>query len=354
MASPFTALTEEQYIDAKFRLFDMLDYEIYHPEVERFHRSTAKIKVATAARRTTKSYSAAHDMLLDCLLPDKRLWIVGPNYSLAEKEFRYIHQELVIKRDRIGLPKPKVCQTNARAGQLIIQWDWGTYLEGKSAERPEGLLGEAVDKVLYSESGQLPRVIREKYVEPTLLTKRGSELIATTPEEGAEWVHELFLHGYEKKYPWVESFTWDGKANPTYDWEHYNKMKEYYGDDSPIFREQYMGEWVFYGGRVYPMFDPDTHVIDPFEIPSHWPRIRGIDFGHRDPFVCLWAAVGPQGELYFYREYHSVTGDPTRIHSQHIKGYEKDEPVSYSVADPQAAQLEAFHALRDYFDPSKT
>ncbi len=334
-------IPHDEYVRFKFNLFDQLGYQIFHPEVKRFHMSDAKVKVVAAARRTTKSFSAAHDIMPDCLLPDKRLWIVGPNYGLAEKEFHYIHKALVLDGKKRGIPKPSVA--HVRAGQLYIRWPWGTILEGKSAERPESLLGEAVDKVIYSEAAQLKKSIREKYVEPTLMTKKGKEILPTTPEEGAEWVHNLFISGQEHKHG-VESFEWDGKANPLYDWDHYNRMKEFHGEDSPIFREQYMGKWEFYGGRVYPHFSEDVHVIPPFDIPKEWPKFRGIDFGHRDPFVCLWMAVGPERELYFYREFWRQEG-VTREHAQEIMSWNEKAPqnrperIRCTYADPSAAQL---------------
>ena len=332
-------ISPEVLVQMKMNLFERMGYEIYHPEVRRMHECTSKLKVSVAPRRTTKSYSAAHDVLMDCLLPEKRIWIVGPNYGLAEKEFAVIHKKLVLEREKLNLPKPVVCQTNARAGQLYIKFPWGTIVEGKSADNPNSLLGEAVDVAIYSESGQLPRQIREKYVYPTLNTTGGREIVCTTPEEGAEWVYEQWLLGQEgKDKDIVDSFQWDGHANPLYDWEQFETAKKTYGENHPVFREQFLGEWVFYGGKVYPMFNEEDHVIPPFKIPASWPRIRGLDFGHRDPFVCLWCAVGPQGELYLYREYYKREG-VTREHAQFIKEYSKNENVRHTEADPSAKQL---------------
>ena len=247
----------------KWKLFDLLGYDVKHKEVRRFHDSVAKIKIACAPRRTTKSYSAAKDVIGTILTPNTRTWIVGMSYSLAEKEFRYIHQDLVINRDKIGLPKPTVCLTNPRSGQLYIKWPWGSVLEGKSADRPDGLLGDAVDAVIYSEAATIPRAIRERYVAPTLNTTNGYEIIPTTPAQAAEWVHELWTLGQEGKMPEVESFSWDVTANPAYNMDEFYRARKLYGADSPVFREQYLGEWVFYAGVVYPTFNPDLHVIEP-------------------------------------------------------------------------------------------
>ena len=104
----------------KWKLFDLLGYKVHHGAVRNFHNSTARVKVCSAPRRSTKSYSAAKDALATVLMPNTRTWIVGPSYGLAEKEFRYIHEDLVLRRKEIGLPKPTICLTNARSGQLYI------------------------------------------------------------------------------------------------------------------------------------------------------------------------------------------------------------------------------------------
>ncbi len=322
----------------KWKLFDMLGYEVRHKEVRRFHDSRAKIKIACAPRRTTKSYSAAKDVLGTILTPNTRTWVVGMSYGLAEKEFRYIHHDLVLQRDKIGLPKPQICLTNPRSGQLYIKWPWGSILEGKTGDRPDSLLGDAVDAVIYSEAATMPRAIRERYVAPTLNTTNGYEIIPTTPAQAAEWVHELWALGQEGKSDDVESFSWDVTANPAYNMEEFERAKKLYGADSPVFREQYLGEWVFYAGVVYPTFNPDVHVIEPFDIPASWPRIRGIDFGHRDPFVCLWCAVGPEQELYFYREYYNRDGMPIKHHAQMIKELSGDERIGLTIGDPSSKQ----------------
>ena len=339
---PVTGKPKEYLIPNKnkFELFKLLGYEVTHPTVKAFHESDARVKVAIAPRRGGKSYSSAHDMIPDILVPGTIHWIVGPNYSLAEKEFRVIHEKLVLNRDRLGLPKPRVCNTNVRSGSLYIKWGppWNTIVEGKSADNPDGLLGEAVNTILYSEGAQLGRGIRERYTEPTLSTTKGREIIPTTPSVNAEWVHELYMKGIEG-VKGIDSFQWGVTGNPTYDLEEFEYRKQLLGEDNPAFKEQYLGEWVFYGGAVYPTFREDLHVIEPFNIPASWPRIRCIDFGHRDPFVCLWAAVGPQAELYFYREYYNREGTSIKQHATMIKGYSKDEKIKLTLADPSGKQM---------------
>jgi phage terminase large subunit len=69
------------------------------------------------------------------------------------------------------------------------------------------------------------------------------------------------------------------------------------------------GLWRASEGLVYNTFDPGIHMLDyrsekfPWsEIPKGWRRVRSIDFGFTNPFVCQFWAIDPDGRLYLYRE----------------------------------------------------
>jgi len=78
------------------------------------------------------------------------------------------------------------------------------------------------------------------------------------------------------------------------------------------------GKWVQAEGVVYDDWDRQVHIVDPFEIPDTWRRIRSIDFGYSNPFVCLWVAIDDDCRMYVYREiYH--TKRTVAVHSKQIK-----------------------------------
>jgi len=94
-------------------------------------------------------------------------------------------------------------------------------------------------------------------------------------------------------------------------------------------------------------------VIDPFEIPTSWPRVRGIDWGFVNPFVCLWGALDPDGRLYIYDEYYK-TNTLIRDHAKELykRANYKDEQgriqkrkYLWTIADHDAqdnAELRAY------------
>jgi phage terminase large subunit len=94
------------------------------------------------------------------------------------------------------------------------------------------------------------------------------------------------------------------------------------------------GRWVNAEGAVYE-FDAAAHLIEPFEIPYQWRRLRAVDFGYTNPFVCLWGAVDPDGRLYVYKQLY-MTGRTVRTHSATIKAHSGGEAYEATVADHDA------------------
>jgi len=79
------------------------------------------------------------------------------------------------------------------------------------------------------------------------------------------------------------------------------------------------GDWDTFSGQVFVEWKNDpkhyadkkwTHVIDPFDIPKHWPIWCGLDWGYSRPFSVHWYAIGDEREMYGIRELYGCTGEP--------------------------------------------
>jgi hypothetical protein len=72
----------------------------------------------------------------------------------------------------------------------------------------------------------------------------------------------------------------------------------------PTQRRQLLeGDWEVAEGAAFTEFDRELHIIEPFEIPMHWERIKGIDYGYASESACIWGAVDKEdGTLIIYRE----------------------------------------------------
>lgn len=333
-----------------------MGYAAGHPETTRLLLNwDDRLHVVICPRRASKSYSAMKKALPLILgreaLPDgsgprpTKTWIVGSTYELAEREFRYAWNDIVKVGPTLGWPKPIISRDSSRGGDLQLVTAWGSSVSGKSADKPQSLLGEAVDLVVMAEAATMPADIWHRYLEPTLATTQGYAIFPTTPNAAALWLYEMWNRGIEGGHG-VASYTWPVSGNPTYPLAELERARKYYGEEHPAFREQYLGEWTFYAGVVYGHdFRPERNVRPAFPIPAHWPRIRGIDFGYRDPFVCLWFAVAEdsmelktqRGELLLYREYYQP-GRSMAEHAETIRHLSRDERILMTVGDPSEQQ----------------
>jgi phage terminase large subunit len=95
------------------------------------------------------------------------------------------------------------------------------------------------------------------------------------------------------------------------------------------------GRWVGAEGVVYEDYDPTIHLIDRFPIPPDWRRIRVIDFGYTNPFVCQWWAIDGDGRMYRYREIY-MTGRTVRAHLATIQHESAGEQYEATIADHDA------------------
>lgn len=103
------------------------------------------------------------------------------------------------------------------------------------------------------------------------------------------------------------------------------------------------GKWAGAEGMVYEMWDESVHLVDAFEIPKEWRRMRAIDFGYTNPFVCQWWAEDPDGRLYLYREIYK-TKTLVADHAAEIRRLSKGEAIEFTVADHDAEDRATLHA----------
>lgn len=115
------------------------------------------------------------------------------------------------------------------------------------------------------------------------------------------------------------------------------------------------GDWDTFSGQVFTGWrnNPDgyrnrrdTHVIEPFSVPSSWKIYRGFDFGYSRPFSVGWYAVDHDNRLYRICELYGCTGtpnegvrwEPSEI-ARKIKKVERENPnlngkYITGIADP--------------------
>ena len=102
---------------------------------------------------------------------------------------------------------------------------------------------------------------------------------------------------------------------------------------------RFYGMWHESSGLVLDEWDSKVHVIEPFDIPSHWSRFRAVDHGSKHPAACLWAAMSPAGDLFLYRDYRRTGKVPTQIAKEIIELSGNTRRLIGSYQNPKNDQL---------------
>lgn len=147
-----------------------------------------------------------------------------------------------------------------------------------------------------------------------VLDKNGEIFATMTPLKGMTFVYdEIYLNKFNNPDIWYEFMQWDD--NPYISEEAKNAMKASMSNDE--LKSRQFGEFLDLGGRVYPEFDENENVIEPFDIPFEWQDKLSIDPGLKNPLSCHWYAIDYDGNIYVVAEHYDREKD-IEYHSQKI------------------------------------
>lgn len=148
-----------------------------------------------------------------------------------------------------------------------------------------------------------------------VLDKNGEIFATMTPLKGLTFVYdEIYLNKFNDPNVWYQFMSWDD--NPYISEEAKNIMKSSMSEQE--LKSRQYGEFLDFGGRVYPEFDENVNVIDPFEIPYEWQDKLSIDPGLKNPLSCHWYAVDYDGNVYVVAEHYEKDKDIDH-HSKEIE-----------------------------------
>lgn len=136
-----------------------------------------------------------------------------------------------------------------------------------------------------------------------------------TPLKGLSWVYdEIYLNVNNSEEVWCVFMEWGD--NPFLPKEEVRLMEDALDEDSLNSRKY--GRFGAGQGLVYPEFDVNVNVVEPFEVPFEWQDKLSIDPGLNNPLSCHWYAVDYDGNVYVVAEHYESKRD-VRYHAQKIK-----------------------------------
>lgn len=340
---------KDQKLFRKDRYFEGVGYEP-HEGQEAIHYDNSRHRVVACGRRWGKTLLGAKEsepcaFVRNHLGEFQRGWIVGPEYTDCEKEFRIIYD--TFKRLGIDTLSNKFLN-NVDNGNMHIKTNWGFDLECRSAKHPETLVGEGLDFVLMVEAGRHKRTTWAQYIRPALSDKLGWSMHSGVPEGST--ANSLFYQLYQRgqdpaKRPW-QSWRMPSWTNTVVfpggrtDEEILEAEDDLTEDE---FARQYGAEFSEKVGRVMQEWDDDVHLVDVVFNPN-WPLYAAVDFGYVNPFVWLWIQIDPFGTCYVIDEHYFTFKDTDRIATDEIKNHPYFSKLAAFYPDP--AEPDDIHTLQ--------
>lgn len=269
------------------------------------------VYVLTGGNRSGKSETGAYVTARRCMFdlravemkPRPVFWCIGKGYEECgeilwkEKLSKFIPQQSIA-----------VATWHSRAQEWpkMIRLVNGTEIVFKSWEQErQAFQGKAIDGAWFDE--QFPRDVFEE-VQARCIDKAAPIFVTLTPLEPDPFLEEKSTEP-PKGWHWFNiDLEENRKSRGGYLEDEIVTTQLAEWKDLPTYEARKSGKFVGLAGAIYPTFSRRVHVrsFGPEDIDPNLRRYCGIDFGYRNPFVCLWGAQDHDGRWWIYDEHQEA------------------------------------------------
>lgn len=252
---------------------------------------------------------------------------VAPSYPLMQKKMlpeflRFFEETLKLgsynKADKIFIVSEQ--------GEMILfgkKQKTRTAVYFGHAQDPDALESATAKAAWLDECGQTKfKLASFEAIMRRLSLFMGRVLMTTTPYN-LGWLKQKFWDVWQAGLAKLQSLvviSFPSIANPSFPQEEFERARR----DLPRWKFNMFYRAIFTRppGLIYDNFDEEKHVVDDFEIPAHWPRFMGQDYGGVNT-AAVYIAINPETKLlYLYREYW----EGGRTAGQHKEAMLRGEP----------------------------
>lgn len=236
-------------------------------------------------------------------------WVVSVSYEVQRdvaqaKILHYLNPEwiedVVMHSGQKGSPSTGIIDT------IVVRNVFGgvSKIGFKSADQGrEKFQGASLDFVWFDE--EPPEDVYHE-CKMRVLDKKGDVFGTMTPLKGLTWVYdEIFLNRGNNPEVWYTQMEWGD--NPYLDKDEVKLLTE--SMDEETLESRRYGRFKQEGGLVYPEFDQNVHVIQPFDVPLEWQDTISIDPGLRNPLSAHFYCSDYDGNVYVVAEHYEAGKD---------------------------------------------
>lgn len=229
---------------------------------------------------THNSQAAAAEACAMATLPRRVIWIVAPNYELTGRVFATVWRILV----HILGYKP---QTGSSYSRYLLRLPNESYIQGKTLENPQGLVGEGIHLLICDEVQMMPHTAWTESLLPSISGGvQGRVMMIGTPAPG-HWTNDLFDRVEATQFTQDEDPNWQIFWGPSYLNPHWYPGGEHDPDiqmlrsqmDREEFEEQILARPRRPRLQVYREWEEAAHVTTEAEFNPALDVYLGLDPG---------------------------------------------------------------------------
>jgi len=314
---------------------------LFEPQLD-LVEDRSRRKTLLCPRRAGKSFSAAIYLMVTCLTrPTKANCLYA---TLTKGSARGILWPLLKQ-----FSEEYELDCHFHNTQLVCTFPGGkrriTLTGAESGAEIDKLRGQAYDLVVIDEcksfpSNVLTELVRE-VIGPALNDNMGSLVLMGTPgnvlagvfyetTKSDSMITRMYRDRDTKKAKRWSGHSWNIQENTAQPhlWDACLSDKESYGwgDDNPIWKREYLGQWVSDDDAFVYKYSPEKHAWEPSENPNNdfglpegheWKYLMGCDLGYDDPFAIVVVAYAESCDtlyqVYDYKEAHLTVSDIARV-----------------------------------------
>lgn len=263
-----------------------------HPGQQSILNEAARYNVVCCGRRWGKTVMGLRLLLSPATQQGLPVAWFAPDYKALTEVWREVCRAV----------KAITLRTDSQQHRLELKG--GGVIEFWSLDSdPEACRGRKYARAVLDEAAKARHleIAWEQAIRPTLIDYRGDAWFLSTPRGKGDFFHTLYQRGIDAVANW-RSWHAPTSTNPTI--ANLEEELAVARADTPdaVYRQEFEAEFIDAGGLYFDEWKEywggeEWHACTPFDIPAHWPKWGGLDYGKAAPFafMLLTSSEGERG-----------------------------------------------------------
>lgn len=294
------------------------------PKQSEFHQLAAKYRLFMGGWGNGKTSGCCAEFFA------RLMEFPGTNSIVARKtrpELKSTTWDMLLNGDKSvdtgwhGIPREAIASYNK--SDLHLELRNGSQVWGLPLDDPAKLENYNLGLYWVDQAEEITEDIFLKFQGRLRQQRAPREGLLSANPNGHNWIFKRFIdesrpEKWKALYKAVEATTFDNPSLPMDYFDQFEGLPEHW-----LQRFVYGSHEVF-TGQIFTDWNPSVHIIQPFRIPSDWPRLMCIDPGIRHEGAISWVAVDGAKNVYYYRE-HLESNQPVEWWADKIQELEAQD-----------------------------